>query len=301
MDIVAEILRLKKERNAVILAHNYQRPEVQDIADYVGDSLGLSIQAAETKADVIVFCGVLFMAETAKILNPSRIVLIPEKKAGCPMADMITPRKVREMRKQHPNAKVLCYVNSSAEVKAECDIICTSGNAIKIVNEAFKPDDEIIFIPDRFLASYVQYKTGHKLIIGDGFCPTHARILPENIEELKNLHPDAVVLVHPECRSDVIKIADAVLSTEGMLNYTIESDKQEFIIGTEIGIIHRMKLANPNKQYYPATDFALCFNMKMTTLEKVLWSLQDMKYEVLVDPAIMDKARESINRMLEYR
>jgi quinolinate synthase len=301
MDIVAEILKLKQERNAVILAHNYQRPDVQDIADFVGDSLGLSIQAAETKADVIVFCGVLFMAETAKILNPNKIVLIPEKKAGCPMADMITPRKVRELKKQHPNAKVLCYVNSSAEVKAECDIICTSANAIQIVEQAFTPDEEIIFIPDRFLASYVQYKTGHKMIIGDGFCPTHSRILSENIEELKKLHPEAVVLVHPECRADVIKMADEVLSTEGMLRYTMQSDKQEFIIGTEVGIIHRMKLANPNKQYYPATDFALCFNMKMTTLEKVLWSLQDMKYEVLIDPAVMDKARESINRMLQYR
>ncbi len=301
MDIVAEILKLKQERNAVILAHNYQRPEIQDIADFVGDSLGLSIQAAETKADVIVFCGVLFMAETAKILNPKKIVLLPEKIAGCPMADMITPRKVRELRKQHSKAKVLCYVNSSAEVKAECDIICTSANAIQIVEKAFKPEDEIIFIPDRFLASYVQYKTGHKLIIGDGFCPTHARILPDNIEEMKKLHPKAVVLVHPECRADVIKMADAVLSTEGMLNYTIESDKQEFIIATEIGVIHRMKLANPNKQYYPATEFAICFNMKMTTMEKILWSLQDMKFEVNVDPSIMDKARESINRMLEYR
>jgi len=300
MELTEKINRLKKERNAVILAHNYQVPEVQDIADYVGDSLGLSIQASRTNADVIVFCGVYFMAETAKILSPDKTVLIPDKKAGCPMADMITAEDLRRLKAEHPGAKVLCYVNTTAEVKAECDVCCTSGNAEKVVREAFNKDDDIIFAPDQYLAHYVSKKVGRDFIKWQGFCPTHLKILPEDIERNRGLDPDIEVIVHPECRAEVTDIADRVLSTEGMIRYVAGAPAKEFIIGTETGILHRLRKENPGRTFYPLSERAVCPNMKRTTLEKVLWSLEDMKDEVIVPHEIMVKARKSLEIMLKH-
>jgi quinolinate synthase len=300
MEIVEKIIRLKKSRNAVILAHNYQIPEVQDIADYVGDSLGLSIQASRTNAEVIVFCGVYFMAETAKILSPEKIILIPDRKAGCPMADMITVEELRKLKAAHPRAKILCYVNTTAEIKAECDVCCTSGNAERIVREAFKKEDEIIFVPDQYLANYISKKVGREIIPWKGYCPTHLKILPEDVKREKRLHPNAEVIVHPECRNGVTDIADKVLSTEGMIRYATETGAKEFIIGTEIGMLHRLRKGNPDKMFYPLCERAVCPNMKLTTLEKVLWSLEDMKDEVIVPEEIIEKARKSLKIMLNH-
>jgi quinolinate synthase len=300
MELLKKINQLKKERNAVILAHNYQVPEVQDIADYVGDSLGLSIQASKTDADVIIFCGVYFMAETAKILSPHKTVLIPDRNAGCPMADMITAEDLRRLKAEHPGAKVLCYVNTTADVKAECDACCTSGNAEKVVREAFNKDDEIIFAPDQYLAHYVSTKTGRKFINWQGFCPTHLKILPEDIERERSLHSGVEVIVHPECRAGVTDMADRVLSTEGMIRYIAETPAREFIIGTETGILHRLKKESPGKMFYPLSERAVCPNMKRTTLEKVLWSLEDMKDEVIVPREIIEKALKSLDIMLKH-
>jgi len=301
MELVEKINRLKKERNAVILAHNYQLPEVQDVADYVGDSLGLSVQASKTSADVIVFCGVYFMAETAKILSPDKTVLLPDKNAGCPMADMMTAEELRALKAEHPQAKVLCYVNTTAAVKAECDVCCTSGNAEKIVREAFREDDEIIFVPDQYLADCIAKRVGRKFILWKGFCPTHVRILPDDIAQKRALYKNAEVLVHPECPASIISIADQVLSTEGMCRYVKESNGREFIIGTEIGILHRMQKENPGKIFYPAAPRATCPNMKLTTLEKVLWSLEEMGFEVAVPRDIMQKAKTCLQRMTDYK
>ncbi len=301
MELIERINKLKKEKNAVILAHNYQIPDVQDIADYVGDSLGLSIQASKTEADVIVFCGVYFMAETAKILSPEKTVLIPDRNAGCPMADMITADQLRKLKAEHPTAKVLCYVNTAAEVKAECDICCTSGNAQLVVREAFQPDDEIIFAPDQYLAHYISTVTGRSFISWRGYCPTHVRILPDDIAAKRALHPDAEVLVHPECPASITSVADKVLSTEGICRYVQESPAKEFIIGTEIGILHRLKKENPGKTFYPVSERASCPNMKLTTLEKILWSLEEMEHEVTVPPDIMRKARKSLQAMIDYK
>jgi quinolinate synthase len=300
MELIEKINHLKKERNAVILAHNYQISEVQDIADYVGDSLGLSLQASKTDADVIVFCGVYFMAETAKILSPGKTVLIPDSSAGCPMADMITADELLKLKAEHPGAKVLCYVNTSAEVKAECDVCCTSGNAEKVVMEAFDRDEEIIFAPDQYLAHYVSKSAGREFIKWQGFCPTHMKIMPEDIERERKAHPRVEVLVHPECRASVTDMADRVLSTEGMIRYVSVTHSGEFIIGTELGILHRLHKENPGKIFYPLTERAVCPNMKKTTLEKVLWSLEDMKDEVSVPEEIMAKARKSLDIMLRY-
>jgi quinolinate synthase len=301
MELVENINRLKKEKNAVILAHNYQISEVQDIADYVGDSLGLSIQASKTTADVIVFCGVYFMAETAKILSPGKIVLIPDAKAGCPMADMITAEELRKLKAEHPQAKALCYVNTTAEVKAECDVCCTSGNAEKIVRDVFQQGDEIIFVPDQYLAHYISTKVGRDFILWKGFCPTHVKILPEDITAKRALYKNAEVLVHPECPAGVTSLADQVLSTEGMCRYIKESKATEFIIGTEIGILHRLKKENPEKIFYPVSERATCPNMKLTTLEKVLWSMEEMGFEVTVPQDIMNKARICLRRMIDYK
>jgi quinolinate synthase len=301
MGLVEKIHRLKKEKNAVILAHNYQIPEVQDIADYVGDSLGLSVQASQTEADVIVFCGVSFMAETAKILSPEKTVLIPDEKAGCPMADMITSDQLRELKAAHPLAKVLCYVNTTAAVKAECDICCTSGNAEQVVREAFREGEEIIFAPDRHLAHYVSTCVGRDFITWQGFCPTHAKILPEDILSQKAGHPQAKVIAHPECTDQVIGLADRVLSTAGMLRYASESADREFIVCTETGILHRLKRENPGKVFYAISEHTVCPNMKRTTLEKVLWSLEEMGHEVTVPHDIMRRARRSLQRMLDYK
>ncbi len=299
MDIVDKIKKLKKEKNAVILVHNYQLPEVHDIADFLGDSLGLSIEAAKTDADVIVFCGVHFMAETAKILSPQKTVLLPDKNAGCPMAEMIDAESLKALKAEHPGAVALCYVNTSAAVKAECDYCCTSANAEKMVRHILTQHEEIIFVPDKYLAAYVSSKVGRNFIVWNGYCPTHAGILPEHIFRAKQQHPKAKVIVHPECSPELTALADMVTSTEGMCRYVKESEETEFIIGTEIGIIYRMQKENPGKNFYPASDKAICPNMKRINLEKVLWSLTDMVHEITVPQDIMDKARLSIERMLK--
>jgi len=295
--LVEKINKLKTLRQAVILAHNYQPGEVQDVADYVGDSLGLSIEASKATAQVIVFCGVDFMAETAAILSPNKTVLIPESNAGCPMANMIDAEKLRALKAEHPGVPVVCYVNSSAAVKAESDICCTSANAVAVVRSL--PDKEIIFVPDKFLGLNTQKAVPEKkLVLFPGYCPTHAKIMPQQIVEAKRQRPEAKVLVHPECRPDVVALADQALSTDGMLKYVKNSPDREFIIGTEIGLIHRLNKENPDKNFYPVTDLAVCPNMKMTTLEKVLWSLEDMKTVVKVDESVRVKAEQAILRML---
>jgi len=299
LEIINTINKLKKEKDAIILAHNYQIDEVQDIADYVGDSLELSIKASEVKNKIIVFCGVRFMAETAKILNPSKTVLIPDNYAGCPMANMITAKDVVELRKAHPNAIIVCYVNSTAEVKANVDICCTSANAVKIVNSLPK-DKEIIFIPDKYLGSYVASQTKRNLILWHGYCPTHALINTNTILQIKEEHPNAEILVHPECTPEVINIADKVLSTGGMLKYAHESQSKEFIIGTEIGLIHRLKKQNPKKIFYPAQKNTICPNMKLINLEKVMWSLEDNIYEINLPEEIIQKAKSSLEKMKQY-
>ncbi len=300
MEIVEKIRRLKRERNAVILAHNYQLPEVQDIGDFVGDSLGLSMEAAKTDARVIVFCGVYFMAETAKILSPEKTVLIPDPKAGCPMADMITAGELKTLKAAHPRAAVLCYVNTTAEVKAECDLCCTSANAVRMVREALADRDEIIFVPDKHLGDFVTEITGKEMILWQGFCPTHVRILPDHILEQKRLHPDAAVVSHPECSRAVRHLSDQVLSTEGMCRFVKHSDVREVIVATELGILHRMKKENPGKVFYPASEHAICPNMKKINLEKILWALEDMAHEVAVPRDISIRARACIDRMLMY-
>jgi quinolinate synthase len=297
--LVGKINQLRKEKAAIVLAHNYQRSEVQEIADFVGDSLGLSIAAAKTKAKVIVFCGVHFMAETAAIISPEKTVLMPDPQAGCPMADMITVEKLRELKSQHPNVPVVCYVNSSAAIKAESNVCCTSANAVKVVKSL--PDKKIIFVPDKFLGMYVQSKLPAKeLILFNGYCPTHAKILPEHIARARVEHPGAIVLVHPECRPETIAAADEALSTEGMVKRVKELGvgSSEFIIGTETGMLDRLQRENPGKKFYPLTALAICPNMKLTTLEKILWSLEDLKTEIYVPAVIAKKAHSAIEKML---
>jgi quinolinate synthase len=295
-ELAERILDLKKRRRAVILAHNYQMGEVQDIADFVGDSLELSQSAATTNAAVIVFCGVHFMAETASILCPDKVVLLPDINAGCPMANMITAEKLREKKTQFPTAAVVCYINSTAEVKAESNICCTSANAVKVVESVGA--QEIIFVPDQYLGHYVSARTGKKMILWPGFCPTHLRIQPEHIIQLRKEHPQAKAVVHPECRPEVIALADEVLSTGGMCLYARRSEVKEMIVGTEIGIIHRLKKENPGKEFIPVSEQAACPNMKLITLEKVLWSLEEMKPEVKVAEAIRLRAKAAVDKML---
>jgi quinolinate synthase len=295
-DIIQEIQRLKKQKNAVILVHNYQRPEVQDIADFSGDSLELSQMAAKTTADVIVFCGVHFMAETAYIINPKRTVLLPEIEAGCPMADMITAEQLIAKKKEFPGVTVVCYVNSTAAVKAESDICCTSGNAVKVVQSL--GDKEILFVPDQYLGQWVAEQTRHEMHLWPGYCPTHMRILPGDILRLKKEHPGYIAMVHPECRPEAKSVADAVLSTGQMIKFVKESKAPGFIIGTETGIIYRLQKDNPYKQFIPVNDKAVCPNMKAITLEKVLWSLQDDKYKITIPEAIRVRALTSVQRML---
>ena len=298
MNLVAEIQKLKIARKAIILAHNYQLPDVQDIADYTGDSLELSRKATEIDAAVIVFCGVHFMAETAAILNPDKTVLMPDARAGCPMADMITGAQLREFKAQHPGAKVVCYVNSTAEVKAESDCCCTSGNAVKIV--AHYANAEVLFVPDQHLGSVVEEQLGRKLVLWPGYCPTHARINPKEILELKAAHPKALTLAHPECPKPVRMVADHILSTGQMCKFVQESPLTEFIVATEEGLIHRLRKDNPGKIFYRVSPFAVCPNMKRNTLEKVLFCLRDMQPVVKVDPAIAARARTAIEQMLAW-
>jgi len=292
-----KIAKLKKEKNAVILSHNYQIGDVQDVADYIGDSLGLSQKAAQVDAKIIVFCGVRFMAETAKILAPEKTILIPDVRAGCPMADMITASELREWKKNYPESKVVCYVNTTAEVKADCDICCTSSNAVTVVNSLNA--DEILFAPDKNLAAYVARYTKKKIIPWDGYCYVHRYIKARDIREKRNLHPEAEVWVHPECLPEVIDLADKVLSTGKMVQEVRKTKKKEVIIGTETGIIYRMKKENPTKNFYPARDTALCFNMKKIDLRKVLRSLENMIHKVEVPLEISQKARGAIERMVK--
>ncbi len=296
-EIRDKIAKLKKEKNAVILSHNYQIGDVQDVADYIGDSLGLSQKAAQVDAKIIVFCGVRFMAETAKILAPEKTILIPDVRAGCPMADMITASELREWKENYPESKVVCYVNTTAEVKADCDICCTSSNAVTVVNSLNA--DEILFAPDKNLAAYVARYTKKKIIPWDGYCYVHRYIKARDIREKRNLHPEAEVWVHPECLPEVIDLADKVLSTGKMVQEVRKTKKKEVIIGTETGIIYRMKKENPTKNFYPARDTALCFNMKKIDLRKVLRSLENMIHKVEVPLEISQKARGAIERMVE--
>ncbi len=296
--LTEKLARLKVERQAVILAHNYQIGEVQDVADFVGDSLGLSQQAAGTDAQVILFAGVHFMAETAKILCPEKTVLVPDLNAGCPMANMVAPRELAERKNEHPDAAVVCYVNSSAAIKAMSNICCTSANAVKVV-ASIPTEREVLFIPDQSLGHYVSEQLGRELILWPGYCPTHHRILAADTGRLKEAHPQAKVVVHPECTTDVIALADAVASTSGILRYCQETEAQEFIIGTEIGLLHRLRKENPEKTFYAASALADCPNMKLNTLEKLVWSLEDLVYEVSVPAEIAEKARLAIERMLE--
>ena len=297
IELLEKLAALKRERKAIILAHNYQRGEVQDAADYVGDSLGLSRQAAATDAEVILFCGVDFMAETAAILCPEKTVIVPDRHAGCPMADMVTVRQLRCEKEKHPSAVVICYVNTSAAVKAESDICCTSANAEKIV-KSVPGDREIIFVPDQSLGAWAAEQAGRKVILWPGYCPTHHRILPEELERVRAAHPQAKVLMHPEAPAESVRLADYVGSTTGILRYCRESDAKEFIIGTENGILHRLKKENPGKYFYPASMLGDCPNMKLNTLEKMVWSLEDMEYRVTVPEEIRVMALGCIERML---
>ena len=294
--LLSDINRLRRERKAVILAHNYQRPDVQDIADYTGDSLGLSRQAAATGADVIVFCGVHFMAQTAKLLSPDKTVLLPEAGAGCPMADMITPGQLRAFKAEHPGLPVVAYVNTTAEVKADSDICCTSANAVEVVRSL--DAEAVLFIPDRNLGRWVQRHVPEKRVICyDGFCPTHEFITADMIQDARRHHPDAIVMAHPECLEEVVEIADVVRSTSGMLKYARESEAQEFIVATELGILHPLQKDSPEKRFYPMF-VALCPNMKLTTLESLKTSLELGIHPTEVPEDIAQRARVTVERMV---
>ncbi|MBE0479193.1 quinolinate synthase NadA [Candidatus Aerophobetes bacterium] len=299
-ELVEKIKKLTKEKEATILAHNYQIPQVQDIADYVGDSLQLSRIAQKIPCRIIVFCGVSFMAETAKILSPEKMVLLPRNEADCPMAAMVNPDSLREFRQMYPDAKVLSYVNTTAEVKAESDVCCTSANAIEVARNM--DARKIIFLPDKNLASFVtKFVNENKQIIPyPGYCYVHERVQVENIIKAKKGHPDAEVIVHPECRPEVIEVADKVASTGGMIKYVKESPCKKFIIGTEEGIIHRLKKENPQKEFFTAGPALICRNMKFTTLKDVYLSLKEEKYQVMVRDDIRKRARVALDRMLEY-
>lgn len=294
-ELIDDINRIKKEKNAVILVHNYQRPEIYEVADFMGDSLGLSKEAARTEADIIVFCGVMFMAETAKTLSPEKTVLIPNMQAGCPMADMATVEQVREMRRRYPKAVVVSYVNTSADVKAESDICCTSANAVEVVNSL--NEEEVIFVPDKNLGSYVQSKSDKKIHLWDGFCHVHDTITEEFVLEAKKNHPGARIIAHPECNPDVLKHADYICSTSGMAKFAKEDSAREFIILTESGMLEALKREVPEKIFYSCGN--VCTDMEKIDLESVKESLTKMKYEVGVPEEIRAKARKAIDRMLE--
>lgn len=291
------LLQLKKERNAIILAHFYQRPEIQEVADYIGDSFGLAQKAKETDADVILFCGVHFMGESAKILNPQKTVIIPDERAGCPMADMVNVEGLRKLKAQHPNAKVVAYINTSADVKAETYICCTSSNAKRVIESI--DGDEIIWVPDKNLGHYVSQFTDKKMIIWEGYCNTHDQLSVEDIMTLKQQHPNAVVVVHPECRPEVVSLADYVGSTTGILKYCRESSHKEFIIGTEDGTRYMLEQDSPDKTFIFASKYLVCPNMKVNTLKKCVEALENMKPEIFVPKDIADAARASLERMLE--
>lgn len=306
-ELIDGIKQLKDERNAVILAHNYMVPEVQDIADYIGDSLGLSHQAAETDAEVIVFCGVHFMAETASIISPDKKVLIPDLDAGCSLADSITVEQLREWKADHPDAVTVTYINTTAAIKAECDYCCTSSNAVDVIN-TIPEEKEILFLPDKFLGSYIEMVTGRELNIWDGACHVHEKIGELNLNEKQKEFPDAEILIHPECgcsTSCMMKSAmyfdcddGHIHSTSGMLNRAQESDAEEFVVATETGILHRMRKENPGKKFYAANENAVCEYMKMITLEKLYDSLKHDQHEVKVPGELAERAHLPIERML---
>jgi len=292
------IEELKKERKAVIIVHNYQRDEIQDIADISGDSLALSQAVVKAEAEIIVFCGVRFMAESASILNPDKMVLLPVKEAGCPMADMINAEKLIAMREKYPDAAVVCYVNSSAAVKAESDIGCTSSNAIDVVRSL--KNKKIIFVPDKNLGMYVQARVPEKeIILWEGFCPTHIRVQEEEVIKTKKEHPQAKFVAHPECNPGVLNLADHICSTAGMFKYVKSSPAKEFIIGTEVGMLYKLKKDNPDKEFYMPTDNLICPSMKLTTLGWVAHSLEMLVYEVKIPQDIAKRARKSLEKMLQ--
>ena len=294
--IASEIKALLKERNAVLLAHNYMRDEVQELADITGDSLALSIEAARTNAAVIVFCGVHFMAESASILAPGKTVLLPRLDAGCPMADMVTVEALRELKSSLPGVPVVTYVNSSAAVKAESDICCTSANALKVVQSL--AEDEIIFAPDRNLGHYISAFTNKRFHLWDGYCPTHERLRPEVVGEMKQTYPEAPFVCHPECNPAVVALADHVCSTTGMYQYCKSNAAKRFIIGTEAGILWRLKRENPEKEFMLASPALICPNMKLTSLEDILESLQTMQPVVKVPEEVRVPAKRALDRML---
>jgi len=297
-ELKEEILKLKKQKHALILAHNYQLPEIQEIADFIGDSLGLSREATKHPEKLIVFCGVKFMAESAKILSPEKTVLLPRIEAGCFMSELISQESLKEMKSIHPDAMVVGYINTDADVKAECDVICTSSNAIKVVQNI--PSEKIIFIPDKNLALYAQRFTNKKIIPWNGFCYVHSRFKKKDILEAKRIYPDATTIAHPECPPDVIDISDKVLSTEGMVQFVKNSENKRFIICTEEGITYRMKKENPEKEFYIPGPPKVCVNMKITRLEDVYDALIENKYIIEVEPSIAKKARIALDRMLNY-
>lgn len=293
-----EILKLKKEKNAIILAHSYQNIEIDEVADFVGDSLYLSQMAAKTDADIIVFAGVYFMAETAKILSPQKKVLLPRKEAGCNMADMINLEQLREFKAKHPNIPTVCYINSTAEVKSECDICCTSSNAVKVV-ESLKAK-EVLFAPDTYLGTWVQNQLKDvKVITYPGYCPTHLRITAQDIIEKKEQYPEALVLAHPECHQSVTELADYVGSTTGIMNFAKQSDKKQFIIATEKGVVDRLQRDFPEKEFILASQKAVCHNMKWIYLDDIYNSLKFEQYAIEVDEKIAQKAINCIDLMLK--
>lgn len=303
LDIVAEIEKLKKEKNAVILAHYYQEPDIQDVADYIGDSLGLSQEAAKTNADIIVFAGVHFMAETAKILSPNKRVLLPDSKAGCSLSDSCPAHLFKIFKAKYPDHLVITYVNCTAELKALSDIVCTSSNAVQIVN-SLPPEQKIIFGPDKNLGAYVIKQTGRDMVLWNGACMVHEIFAQQKIVKLKERHPDAKFIAHPECEEPILAMADFVGSTTGLLNYTINNEASQFIVATETGIIHQMQKANPNKVFIPAPPNNLCAcndcpHMKRNTLEKLYLCLKNEQPEIQVPKDIIEKARKPIERMLE--
>jgi len=294
------IFKLKKDKNATIVAHNYQVDDVQEAADLVGDSLALSRYCASDPAEVIVFCGVHFMAESAKILSPGKTVLLPELDAGCPMAEMVTVEALREEKKRYPDAAVVCYINSTAEVKAESDICCTSSNAVKVV-KAVK-QKRIIFVPDQNLGHYVAQQVPEKeIILWKGFCTTHHRIKAAEVEKIKALHPNAILLAHPECKPEILAFADFVGSTKQIIDYATKSKADKFIIGTEMGVMYKLKRDNPDKQFYLMSPGLVCPNMKKTSLQSVYNSLNEMKYRIELDEEIRVKAKGSLDKMLEIK
>lgn len=297
-ELVEKIKKLKKEKNAVILAHCYQNVEIDEVADYVGDSLYLSQRANETNADIIVFAGVYFMAQTAKLLSPDKKVLLPRMESGCRMADMIDLEQVKEFKSLHPNIPVVCYINSTAEVKSECDMCCTSSNAVKVVESMGAK--EILFLPDTYLGKWVEAKLGNiKITTYPGFCPTHLQIKPKDILEAREKYPNAKILAHPECHKEVVKLADYVGSTTGIMKYAIESDNKQFIIATEKGVVDRLKRDYPDKEFILIKDNIICPNMKWHTLQDIYDALEKEQHEITVDAEVAKKAVNCINRMLE--